>query len=263
MDRRRLGLAALLLLGALTGCGQEPQAEVAEVALPIVVQAQSLVQTVFVPHVALTPQELYPNNPPPVDPTIKLATDLIVRWEVSGEATYTRKWQGVICPGEQSGPTWGIGYDGGHQTRVVIAGAWRKHPQVQDLLTTSEAIGSGCTPVKDALKHVRTSYALAYGVFAVDSLPRYCSAARRAYGPAYDDAPPGVKAALCSLTYNRGSGMTGSRRSEMRTIRDVCLPADKGCVAIQLRSMCRLWQGAAAKGLCARRFDEATTAEAG
>lgn len=57
--------------------------------------------------------------------------------------------------------------------------------------------------------------------------------------------------------------MAGDSRREMKTIRDVCLPAsDSACVARELRSMCRLWRGTSIEaGLCARREAEAKLSE--
>jgi GH24 family phage-related lysozyme (muramidase) len=66
-----------------------------------------------------------------------------------------------------------------------------------------------------------------------------------------------------SLVYNRGASMRGMTRTEMRVIRDECLPnRDHICIAHNIRSMCRLWEGTpVGPGLCRRRHAEADLAE--
>lgn len=230
------------------------QADLAEIAFPAVVSARETVQAVVPP----TPL-------PPIgdERFIECATNLIVQWEISGPTVYMRKYEGVIWPGGASGPTWGIGYDGGHQTRATISLDWRAHGAVARLSDTAGVVGQ---PARDRVRGgewrgVVTPYPYAAQVFGDSTLPTYTAAARRAFGPPFDQQPATTRCSLVSLVYNRGGQMGGDRRREMRSIRDTCLPAaDAACVARELVSMCRLWAGTPnGPGLCARRKDEAAT----
>lgn len=191
----------------------------------------------------------------------RLATEIIVKWEVGSAARYTARYQGVIWPGGASGPTWAVGYDGGMQTRGDIGRDWQTHPQVDALLPTSGVTG---TEARDRVRagewrEVRTPYPLAEHVFVEVSLPAYSDAARRALGDGIDALPAGACAALRDLGYNRGWAMLGARNREKREIRDTCLPAgDTECIAAQLRAMKRLWPDT--PGLQNRREDEARLA---
>lgn len=191
------------------------------------------------------------------------ATALITHWEVVSEPVYTRKWQGVICPGGSSGPTRGIGWDDGTQTKLDIARVWSAHPQLERILPASGQTGDQrCRAYKATAQGIVTPFPYASTVFRTDSLPAYTNSARRAFGSAFDNATWPVQCGLVDLVYNRGGQTVGDRRAEYRTIAGQCLPAgDVACTAGQLRSMKRLWPGDAGvdKGLRARRDDEART----
>lgn len=200
---------------------------------------------------------------PTANPAVPLATALIVRWEVTSPAYYDRRLQGVICPGGASGPTWGLGWDGGHQTERDNRTAWSQHPHVDRLARTAGHSGEArCRASRGQLLDVRTGYPMAEAVFARFALPKYMALCVRKYGTVLLDQPAGVQAALFSECYNRGGAIRGTRGIEQAVIRDTCLPArDVECTATQLEKMCRLWQGTPnGPGLCARRFDEARVA---
>lgn len=269
-------LAAVLLACALSACDEatsapagEAQASVARVVTPVAVAVRGAVESVVAPESDSDQRSARSDVPVDMgndgrdgvggDARQRLATALIVRWEVTSPAAYARKYQGVIWPGGASGPTWGIGYDGGHQTPWRIHDDWAAHPSVRHLESTSGVVGHEAQRRIAEWVEVRTPFALAERVFTDSTLPSYTAAARRALGPAFDDLDEGDHAALVSLGYNRGWSTTGPRRSEIRVIRDQCVPArDSECVARQLESMCRLWPDT--PGLCNRRKDEARTA---
>lgn len=232
---------------------EAPQADAAAVSVPVVVAVQEAVQEVL-PEIGV--------QRPAIDPR---AVDLIIRWEVSSEARYTRQLAWPIWPGGASGVTWCIGYDGGHQTRTTIARDWAAHPDVATLETSSGVVGAPAKPLAASMRAVRTAFKYCRQVFVDASLPAYMASARRAYGgPAFDALPPPAQGVLGSLTYNRGAAMVGDRNREKREIRDDCVPrGDTACIARALRSMCRLWAGTPnGAGLCARREDEARLAVA-
>lgn len=231
------------------------QTEIAQYTVPAVVAVREAVQSVPVP----IPEPVISNTVACDEQT----TALIVRWEVTGKATYTRKYRGVIWPGGASGPTWAVGYDGGHQTRHTIASDWVQHDAVTRLQDTSGITG---TTAQIRVKRgdwtgITTDYPYALQVFSEATLPSYTAAAKRAFGKDFVSLPCGARSGLTSLVYNRGGQMTGSRRTEMRHIRDVCIPAnDMKCIAHQLEAMCRIWNGTPnGQGLCLRRRDEART----
>lgn len=238
---------------AVTAPVLEQQTTVSEAVAPVVVAVQEAVQSVI------------PSPPPaPAGPEIDpRAVDLIIRWEVTSEARYTRALQWPIWPGGASGVTWGIGFDGGHQTRQGILDAWKDHEGKFKLAATSGIVGAKAGPTAKALRDVLTPFQYGKQVFTDSTLPTYMAGARRAYGKeGFDLLPLAAQGALGSVQYNRGGSMAGDRNREKRVIRDECVPrGDVGCIATQIRSMCRLWLNTAnGKGLCARREDEARLA---
>lgn len=222
-------------------------------AAAAIVEVRELVQAVM-PEAML--EAASAPDPAPSNP---LAVALIVRWEVGSPRRYTQRYQRPVWPGGASGVTWGIGYDGGHQTRRDIANDWAVHGQVEQLVSTAGVSGSPAAALTRSLQDVVTPYALAEQVFSERSLPAYRSQTRRAFGRDTETLSLGAQAALESLTYNRGAAMMGDRNREKREIRDQCVPAqDAACIAAQLRSMKRLWPDV--RGLRDRRDDEARIA---
>jgi predicted small lipoprotein YifL len=252
------------LLAAITACGQAPhpienpptpstevaetivdtQVSVAEVAVPAIVEIRSVVESIAPPP---------PANDCIVDPA---AVDLIVRFEVSGRSYYAARLEGVIWPGLRSGPTWGIGYDGGQQTRATISRDWADHPQVLDLIETSGLVGESARESLPRFRDVRTKYVMAEQVFAKSVLPTYCRLARRTFRDGWDTLPPLAQGGLVSLVYNRGASTGGDRRREVLYIAEVCAPSgDVKCIAKQLRSMKRLWVGTTQATGLQRRYE--------
>lgn len=227
---------------------------VVEAAVPAIVAVQEAVQSVL-PMPVETPAARALVSP--------AASDLIVRWEVSGPAHYTRKLDRPIWPQGASGITWGIGYDGGHATSRDIRGAWHAHGEVNRLAATAGLVGTRARDVLPQYRDIVTPYSYAAEVFGAVSLPVYHASARRAFGDGFDSLPQDAAGALVSMVYNRGASMAGDRNREKRVIRDVCIPAgDLACIAAELRGMCRLWKGTVnERGLCNRRDDEARLVE--
>ena len=236
-----------------------PQAQeaVAPSVTSVTVAAQELVQAVVDPA---------PVQPPPPEPAEaacrRAAASLIVRWEVSSEAYYRQKLIRPIWPKGQSGVTWGIGYDGGHQTARTIGDDWQAHEHAERLATTAGITGQRAGDVLARYRDIVTVYPYAYEVFETRSLIEYHRQTQRAFRDGFDALCPYACAALTSTVYNRGAAMTGDSRREMRVIRDECVPAqDYACIARELRSMTRLWKGTVNEaGLSARREDEALLA---
>lgn len=235
---------------------EETQVVAAQVIVPAVVEVREELQEIVA--------EVLP-EPVPASPTFSpAAAAMIIRWEVTSPAVYTKRYQGIICPGGASGPTIGIGYDLGHQTRADIAREWAFHPDVAILMQGSGVIGEApCAAFRAKYRDVFVLYDDARRVFIESSLPIYEAGARRALKNGWALLPPDAQGANVGMGYNRGWGMGGSRNLEKRVIRDECTPAaNLSCNAFQLRAMCRIWAGTPnGKGLCARRHDEAKLVE--
>lgn len=197
------------------------------------------------------------------NPATQCTRDLLVRWEITSQQAYVRRYQSPIWPGGASGVTWGIGYDGGHQHAQTILREWSTHTHRERLATTAGIVGEPARAILPRYRDIITDWAHAIAVLEAHSIPRYRAAARRAYGRYFDRAPAHVQCALISEVYNRGEAMAGARRAERRHIRDVCLPAgDAECVAQQLAASCRVWANDPINGpgLCNRRLAESQVA---
>lgn len=202
--------------------------------------------------------------PPPVEPLVAApAVSMIIRWEIGSEAQYTRLYQRPVWPRGQSGVTWCIGYDGGHQTRSVISDDWQAHAAVERLASTAGITGERAKAILPAYRDILTPFGYCRQVFEDRTLIEYERRTRRAFGDGYALLRPLARGALVDLVYNRGASMTGDSRREMKAIRDDCIPdADYPCIAAQLRSMKRLWRGTINEaGLSARREAEAILVE--
>lgn len=277
MYRVGVGIFLALALIALPGCGERGSAPAptasagaadasGTAASGSVATARAAIAAAAAPAVVGTREAVQAVIPAPAAPVAAIApaaVDLIIRWEVSSEAYYRSRLKHPIWPGGASGITWGIGYDGGHQTARDIRAAWAAHAQAGRLAGTSGIAGEPARAALPDYTDIAVPWPMARQVFASDSLPLYRSAARRAFGAPFDALPLGAQGALLSLVYNRWISMAGRRNAEKRAIRDDCLPArDVHCIGAQLRAMCRLWAGTPnGPGLCARREDEARLAE--
>jgi GH24 family phage-related lysozyme (muramidase) len=205
-----------------------------------------------------------PPPPPPVEPLVAApAVALIARWEVGSPSQYERRYKRPIWPQGQSGVTWCIGYDGGHQVKVVIEQDWQDHPEVVDLATTAGITGGRAKAILPRYQHIVTGYDYCLEVFTERSLVEYERRTRRAFGDGYNLLRPLARGALVSLVYNRGAAMVGNSRREMKAIRDDCVPAqDYACIAREIRSMKRLWKNTKIQnGMDARREAEAILVE--
>lgn len=260
----RLSRASVLLLLALTACSAEPataqqdtraaaeaKATVGQAVMPGVVAARELVQEVVPPR-AVAPADISP-----------AAVKHIIRWEITSPSYYQKRLRWPIWPGGASGVTWCVGYDGGHQTRAVIARDWSGHPKVDRLATTSGLTGQAAKVALPQWRDIETAYPECEDVFRDVTLPAYEQLAKRTFRNGWDRLSKDAKGSLTGTVYNRGAGMNGDRRKEMRVLKDECVPAgDVWCMGRQYRSMCRIWRGTdIGAGLCARYEEAARLAE--
>lgn len=258
-----MGKLTLLLALLLTGC--DP---VAPTAAAIDVATETAQVAVLPPAntLALAATDAVDSvlPPPPPIPAVSssaqlAAVALVTRWEIGSAAQYQRKYSHPICPGGASGPTIGIGYDLGTQTRREIRASWGWHPAIAELVTASGQTGSARCRAWAAAHHAITvRYEDAEHVFLSHDWPAYTAAAGRAYHDGWDGLSGYHQGGLTSVGYNRGFGFSGDRRRELRAIRDTCVPAyDAQCSAAQNRASCRIWEGTRIyTGICNRRKDE-------
>lgn len=259
MGFRLLALVLLLLAGCarpveVAQDAAEAVSETAvEVVAPVVVAVQEVAEAVA---------EVLP-EPPPLPTVHPDAVALIVRYEVSSPANYRARLQGVICPGGASGPTWGLGYDAGHQSAARIRREWAMHPDVERMATASGVTGdAACRAWRSRHLDIRVPLPLAQDVFDSTMMPTWLGATRRTY-PGIELMTGQAEGALVSNSFNRGTSMLGDRAREKREIRDTCVPnVDAPCTASQLRAQCRIWKGTTLeRGLCSRRDAEGQLAE--
>jgi GH24 family phage-related lysozyme (muramidase) len=97
-------------------------------------------------------------------------------------------------------------------------------------------------------------------VFKNRTLPLYSQRTEDAFH-GVDQLPANAQGALVSLVFNRGAGMDGDRRKEMRAVRDAVAAGDLQEIADQIRAMKRLWVGKGVDGLLKRRDAEADLVE--
>jgi GH24 family phage-related lysozyme (muramidase) len=165
-------------------------------------------------------------------------------------------------PGESSGITIGAGYDLGYCTAEQFEEDWSPYLSADEIARLKDVIGLKGEDARQRageFRDIRITTANAEEVFKQRTLPLYSQQTEDAF-PGVEQLPPKVQGALVSLVFNRGPGMDGDRRREMRAIRDAVAQGDLQTIADQLRAMKRLW-GPNMRGLLRRRDAEADLVE--
>jgi hypothetical protein len=177
-------------------------------------------------------------------------------------------------PGGASGVTLPYGYDLGYHTLGQFA-EWRPFLSVNDFAILRALIGVTGTTARDrarVLTGVTVPLAAAKWVFLHNEMPR-AERSTEAVFPGVEKLPTDAAGALVSLVFNRGTRLTDNdplicERREMRAIRDAVPLGDLMEIAVNLRSMCRLWTGmlhhpydVRMSGLIQRRGAEASLVE--
>lgn len=173
-------------------------------------------------------------------------------------------------PGESSGITIGFGYDLGYQDN--FASDWKGILSDEAIRSLSSALGlqgERAAQVAARFRGINVTREQALKVFFNVTLPQEEAKTVKAF-PGLDKMPDAVRGALVSLVFNRGTGMDGDRRREMRAIRELVASAGLGAIGLEgslagiaenLRSMKRLWVGKGVDGLITRRESEAALVE--
>jgi GH24 family phage-related lysozyme (muramidase) len=166
-------------------------------------------------------------------------------------------------PGGGSGITIGIGYDLGFVTTEQLEEDWGEHltdDQIERLKTVIGLKGGSAQMRAPQFTDITIKREDAEEVFKERTLPLHSQRTEEAF-PGVDELPPDAQGALVSLVFNRGPGMDGDRRREMRAVRDAVANQDLQEIADQIRAMKRLWEGKGLDGLLKRRDAEADLVE--
>lgn len=241
---------ALIVLTILAGC-QPP-------SLPVL----AIVPTPTPPVVAETVPEIVPESEkpsivlPPGPILSEAGHDLILEFETGGRSGYDPRPE---WPGGSSGVTVGVGYDCGYYSKNVILSDWQPL-QLTDrvrLSETSGITGQRARAKRQEVKDIFVQWGIAVGVFDNVDVAREFSSAKRAI-PNFEDMRANAQAAWISLGFNRGWGMSGANRTEMRAARDLVPRRDYEGMATQFRKMKRVWAGTSIQnGMFRRREAEA------
>jgi GH24 family phage-related lysozyme (muramidase) len=166
-------------------------------------------------------------------------------------------------PGGGSGITIGIGYDLGFVTSEQFEEDWGEHltdDQIERLKTVIGLKGGSAQMRAPQFTDITIKREDAEAVFKERTLPLHSQRTEEAF-PGVDELPADAQGALVSLVFNRGPGMDGDRRKEMRAVRDAVANQDLQEIANQIRAMKRLWEGKGLDGLLKRRDAEADLVE--
>ena len=209
-----------------------------------------------------------PSLPPGANMIVsKKGLNLVIESEISSDPIYRLKHKKPVQPKGKSGITIGIGYDLGYTTAAKIENDWEPVLPATDVKKLKavaglkgKAAGIALANNNGDIRSVTIPFESAKAVFYISSLPAYAKLTRTIY-PGIDKLPPDAQAALLSMVYNRGSGVTGEKRREMKNIVKLADKADLKGIAAEIRSMKRLWTSPETKGLLIRRENEAVLVE--
>lgn len=186
--------------------------------------------------------------------------EFIQRHETGGKAYYTKRLTGVEWPGGASGPTIGVGFDLGYNSRAQIQTAWQgvaSPAELSALLACAGVTGSKAKALASRYRRaVHFTWEEAQVPFVRDTLPRFTAQTKAAFRLS-DKLHPHSNAALTSLVFNRGPSMSGNSRRHMVQIRDLLAGNRVDKVPQIFMDMRVLWQGKGLDGLLTRRKEEA------
>lgn len=189
------------------------------------------------------------------------AVDLIVFFEVSGEANYNRKLTRPIWPKGQSGVTIGIGYDLGAVRASWLKGDWGgllDSAMIKALEPACQMTGAKASGLIGGLQNVEVSWSNAMDQFKQRLLPLYIGQTLISV-PAAKNLSDTSLGALVSLVYNRGANFTSPKhsRKEMVMIKDALISKDYTSIPKLIRDMKQHWRYEEFPGLHKRRDLEA------
>lgn len=188
-----------------------------------------------------------------------------VSWSpVSGFDVYNRKYRKPIVPdpvNTNSGVTIGIGYDCGQYAANKIRLDWQSVLPMHMVTALTKAAGLKKQQAVNSLslvKAVDVPVEAALQVFYNTTIFEFGKQASRIY-PDLFKLHPVEQSVIVGLVYNRGAGLNGDRRREMKQLIVAIKNDNDKEIADLIRSMCRLWPDTL--GLRKRRLAEAALIE--
>ena len=184
--------------------------------------------------------------------------NFIVKHETGGAAYYDRALRRPTWPGGASGVTIGVGYDIGYNTQGQFRSDWAHlgNDVKSALANTAGVNGQAAKYRVSALKWISIPWVDAEKVFVAKTLPRFGTVTSTTF-PGSADLNVNRQAALLSLVFNRGGSLSGSKRVEMRAIREHVRGGRNEYVPAEFRRMKKYWVGKGLDGLLRRRDEEA------
>lgn len=203
----------------------------------------------------------------PPTPILPAQRNFIIVKEVgsASQAYYGRNFANLIWPGGSSGITGGIGWDFGTQNASTILRVWNNHEERKRLVQLAGIMGAKAKAILPKYRDIVIPYWMAIEVYDSDTIPRYYQQMVRAW-PKVVDLDPVAQGALLSIVFNRGPGMVGDSRVDMRSIARAIPSKDYKEIATAVRHM-NITMGPAWKrkgvwgGLSKRRIAEAVMIE--
>lgn len=178
----------------------------------------------------------------------------------SGFAVYNKKYQKPIVPdpvNTDSGVTIGLGCDLSFYTPAMVMAEWGSVLPFDMVISLQKVAGLKKQAAVNALplvKNVVVPIDAALQVFYNKTIFKFAREALKIY-PDLPSLHPVEISVIVGLVYNRGTGLSGSRRKEMKQlIADIKSDSDIA-IADSIKSMCRLWPSTL--GLRLRRQKEA------
>jgi GH24 family phage-related lysozyme (muramidase) len=175
--------------------------------------------------------------------------------EVTSPSEYRKSYSFPTWPSAKSGITIGIGYDLKFSNGAKLNADWGSvlsPDAIARFVEVSDQCGS--QELLDQVSDIEIPLLDAVKVFIERTLPDYMAQTRTVY-PQLDKLTPQQATALVSLVYNRGPGVDGSSRVEMKEIQKLLAAGQFDAVPAQFESMTRLWPNL--RGLIERRRREA------
>jgi GH24 family phage-related lysozyme (muramidase) len=183
----------------------------------------------------------------------------LAQFEITSKSAYEQKYRRPIWPGASSGVTIGIGYDLGMTNKSQIELDWQgwiSDTDLQRLLTVQGIRGETAKQLARSLSDVQIAYDVAQTIFYQSTLPTFAAMTRATF-PGVQKLPADAQGMLLSLIYNRGTSLSGTRRSEMASLKPLIAGGTRNLeeIASKIEQMSRLWPDL--PGLQQRRRKEA------
>lgn len=188
--------------------------------------------------------------------------DFIVEEETGGKEYYEKVYKSTfIWPKGMSGPTAMVGIDIGYYSAAEIDAIFKPLTTEHELDLIQNGRGKKglvAEAYTKKLKGITFTWEESLQVFELYILPKFIKYTAKAF-PGVEKLCTGAQTALVSLVFNRGMSMSGPTRREMLEIKGLVPDKKYKDIALQIRSMKRLWEKG--NGLIGRREREAKLVE--